>query len=249
MHSCTVHLRFLLLAVSMMAAMTSCRKNDDHVARPEFYLINNTSHSFVLHCLTENLEKDTIFRVPSDTKFCLSDAMGVRDYQGLKPFIDQRLIRITDENNVDWLPRISDPGKWGNIRLPAKDCTRQLFFVLMNPLDDGMSRLQNLGIIRLFRISQALSFLIVLSSIIGLFYVRLRFKAVYILLALFLNYPVIYYTADFGYFIRNSLDPFFILPKWAVESTRYFVRFSIPLGAMIVWLLLIGRRFVHIKKK
>jgi hypothetical protein len=249
MHSCAVHLRFLLLAVPMMATIISCRKNDDHAIEAEFYLINNTSHSFVLHCLTENLEKDTIFRVPSDTKFCLSDVMGVRDYHELKPFIDQRLIRITDENNVDWLPRISDPEKWGNIRLPAKNGTRQLFFVLMNPLDDGMNRLQNLGIIRLFRILQALSFLIVLSSILGLFYVRLRYKAVYILLALLLNYPVIYYTADFGYFIRNSLDPFFIFPKWVVESTRYFVRFSIPLGAMIVWLLLIGRRIIMTKKK
>jgi hypothetical protein len=164
---------------------------------------------------------------------------GIHDHLALKPFIDRKVIKMMDENNLDWWPRIKDADKWGHIRLPEKEGTRQLFFMQLNPLDDGMNRLQSLGIIKLFRISQGLAYLILLSSVMGLLYVRLQYKNLYILLALFLNFPVIYYTADFGSVISYVLDPLFILPTWIVESTPYFVRFSLPVGAMVVWVVLI----------
>ncbi|MEI7500674.1 MAG: hypothetical protein WCK84_09535 [Bacteroidota bacterium] len=225
-----------------MAGSSSCRKSAEQPSKTEFYLINNTQHRFVLYYLSENLKQDTIRQIAPHTQCCIWKIDGIRDSATLKTFIDQRLMRLMDENNVDWLPRISDAVKWGNMRLPFESGTRDLFFILMNPIDDGWNRLQSLGIIKLFRISEALSYLILLSSVIGLFYVRLRFKILYIILAAFLNYPVIYYTADFGYLIRNTIDPLFIIPTWVVESTRYYVRFSIPSGAIMVWVMLILRK-------
>jgi len=227
-----------------MAGLSSCQKGADPDDKSEFYLVNNTNHTFHLYYYSESLGKDTVYKISPYSQKRVLNIIGVEEKKALKPFMDQRMIRLMDENNVDWYTRISNPGKWGKVRLPDGQRMRQLFFVLMNPLDDGMNRLQNLGLIRLFHISQVLTYLILLSSVIGLLYVRLRFKIMYLLLAVLLNFPVIYYTADFGYIITNTIDPFFIIPKWAVESSPYYVRFSIPVGAMIVWILLIRRKII-----
>jgi hypothetical protein len=233
----------ILLSVFLTAGFSSCKQKDDLPVVTEYFLINNTRHTFDLYSHAENLESDTIYRIAAGSRFCIMKVTGARNYSALQLYIDQWFIRLIDENKVDWLPRISDPAKWGEIKFPVKEVNRQVFFIMMNPLNDGMNRLQSLGIIRLLRISQAMTYLILLSSVIGLFYVRLRFKFLYILVAVFLNYPVIYYTADFGYTISHSIDFLFIIPTWVVESSKYYVRFPVPVGAIIVWFLLIGSKF------
>ncbi len=228
----------------LMLVQISCRNQDDQPSKTEFYLINNTHHTLNLHCRAGNPDSVTLLHIAAHARAIILEIDGIHDQLALQPLIDRKVIKMMDENNVDWWPRIRDAVKWGHIRLPEEEGTRQIFFMQMNPLDDGMNRLQSLGIIKLFRISQGLAYLIILSSVMGLLYVRLRYKSLYILLAIFLNFPVIYYTADFGSVINYILDPLFILPTWIVESTPYFVRFSLPIGAMIVWIVLILRKLI-----
>lgn len=225
-----------------MLAQISCRNQDDRPSKTEFYLINNTHHTLTLHCHSGNNDRDTLLHLQAHERMSIMEVDGIHDHLALKPLIDRKVIKMTDENNLDWWPRIKNAEKWGHISLPEEEGTRQIFFMQMNPLDDGMNRLQDLGNIKLFRISQGLAYLIILSSVMGLLYVRLRYKSLYILLAIFLNFPVIYYTADFGSLINYVLDPLFIIPTWIVESTPYFVRFSLPVGAMVVWVVLILRK-------
>lgn len=236
--------KFIILAIMLMLVQISCRKQDDKPSKTEFYLINNTHHALTLHCRAENPDRDTMLHILAHARISILEIEGIYGHRALKPFLERKVIKIMDENNLDWWPRIKDADKWGHIRLPEKEGARQLFFMQMNPLDDGMNRLQSLGNIKLFRISQGLAYLVILSSVLGLLYVRLRYKSLYILLAIFLNFPVIYYTADFGFVINYVLDPLFILPTWIVESTPYFVRFSLPVGAMIVWVVLILRKLL-----
>lgn len=238
------YIQILFLAISVTAGFTSCRKEAVQPSKTEYYLVNNTRHWFVLYYYNERRIQDSS-RIPPHAKFQIYQATGVAGNRSLESLVGQRMIRLVDEHNVDWLPRISDTNKWSDLKLPAGSGTRELYFILMNPLDDEMTRIQRLGVVRLLRVSQGLAYLVVLSSVLGLFYMRLRFKSLYILVAVFLNFPVICYTADFGYFIRYSLDPWFIIPNWVLDSAQYYVQFSIPAGAMIVWALLIGRKLLQ----
>jgi hypothetical protein len=242
------HFQLLFLAILLIAGASSCRNSEDKPDITEFYLINNTSHTLVLHYSSVKLSQDSSCLIAPHQQFRVWFSAGMKENMTLQSFIDQHLIRLMDENNVDWLPRISRESQWEKMKLPGESGTRELSFILMNPMDDGMNRLQNLGLIKLFRISQGLAYLIMLSSIIGLMYVRLRFRIFYILLAAFLHFPVIYFTADFGYFIRYIFDPWFIIPTWAVDATTYYVRCSIPAGAMIVWAVLIGCKYFRVEK-
>jgi len=193
------YLHILFLAISVTAGLTSCRKEAAQSSKTEFYLINNTRHWFVLYYYNEKKIQDSSRIIPPHAKFQIDQTSGVAGNISLESLVGQRMIRLMDEHSVDWLPRIADTNKWSEMKLPDGSGTRELYFILMNPLDDEMTRIQSLGLVKLFRVSQGLAYLVVLSSVLGLFYVRLRFKSLYILVAVFLNFPVIYYTADFGY--------------------------------------------------
>lgn len=199
-------------------------------------IINNTYHTYSIF-----LKNDSVRILGPDSRISFNIFSLAGGREGLQQFIDQNIAKIMDENNVDWAPRLRNAVVWNRVELPDGG-GKVVWFVLMNRNDDKMERLQNLGMIKLFRIGEGLLYLAVLTSVVGLFYVKLRFRWILILMLLLMNFPVIFYTADFGSFIRPVIDPLFIVPRWVAESTRYYVRFSIPVGAFLVWGYLLYKR-------
>ncbi|NCA75736.1 MAG: hypothetical protein EOM90_05335 [Alphaproteobacteria bacterium] len=245
-----------LKAVMLIMALTifgsSCAAEHETT---EICLINNTHHILRIYyqadppCSGIEISGKGVRSVPGqpDTllpgkKLCLilqgDDPGGIN----LHRFIDDCLLRMQDENETDWLPRIRDGRQWNHLSIPG-EAGRNVKFILLNPRDDTLERLQELGMIRLIRITEGLTYFLVLTTIVGLIYLKIRYRWFLVLVVLVLNGPVIFYTADFGYFIRLLPDPTIVVPRWLFESTKYFVRFSIPVGTMAVWVYLIVKRF------
>ncbi len=221
----------------------------------EIWLINNTHHVFRIYYQADppcsGIENSDTITHPvlgqPDTllpgrRLCLTLQGGDPEGMNLQRFIDGCLLRIPDENGTDWFPRIRDGQKWNHLSIPG-EAGMNVRFILLNPQDDTLERLQELGMIRLIRIAEGLTYFLVLTTIVGLIYLKIRYRWFLVLVALILNGPVIFYTADFGYFIRLLPDPSIVAPRWLFESTKYFVRFSLPVGTMAVWSYLIMRRF------
>jgi len=61
-------------------------------------------------------------------------------------------------------------------------------------------------------------------------------------MAVTLNFPVIYLSSDFGYWVQYLPDIFFTVPLWALHPTSYFVSFSIPVGTILLFSTLLMRK-------
>lgn len=209
----------------------------------EVCIINNTYHQFLVYQRTDPSTRRAADTLLPGERFTLQPGREIADTAGLRMVLNERLVKVTDHYLVDWLPRINQPGYWNHIDIPGKGGMK-VYFILMNRNDDTLERLQELGMIKLFRIAEGLAYFLVLTTIVGLLYLRLPYRWPMVLVVLLLNLPVIYYTADFGMVVKAAVDPFFIFPRWIYESTRYYVRFSIPVGAVMVWCYLLAKRWI-----
>lgn len=243
----------ILMLMTALTVFGSCRAAESEAT--EICIINNTRHALRIYyqaypaCSHIEISGKIVHSVPGrpDTilpgkRLCLSLQGSDPDGINLQHFIDRCLLRMPDENETDWLPRIRDVHRWNHLSIPGEE-GRNVRFILLNPQDDTLERLQELGVIRLIRITEGLTYFLILTTIVGLIYLKIRYRWFLILFVLVLNGPVIFYTADFGYVIRLLPDPLIVVPRWLFESTKYFVRFSIPVGTLAVWIYLIVRRF------
>jgi len=136
---------------------------------------------------------------------------------------------------------------WGVLTMPGESGWRKIYFARVDKEMNDSDRYNKVFLIHFLWILKLFCFILMIESILGLYYTKLDFKIIYAILALIMNFPIIYISADFGFTIKYNLDIFFALPKWALQPSSNAVCFSIPIGTILLLIALVTRKRTILK--
>jgi len=231
----------LLLALYMLSVFPGRLFHASSEPVPEFHVINNTSQAYMLRGYS-----DSAILMPAGSRLSFQEGPWLRNKLSLEYFIKKNMVQPPDAGMMGCTPIIRSAFDWGEINMPGDSGFRKIYFARINTQMNDPARHNKIFLIHFLWILKLFFFILMIELILGLYYTSLHYKVVYAILAMTLNFPVIYISADFGFYIRYRLDIFFALPKWALEPASSFISFSLPLGTILLLVALIMRkRTVH----
>ncbi len=205
--------------------------------RTEFHVINNTAQPFLLRGYS-----DTAILMPAGSMASFYDRSWLKKEPTLQEFIQKNMERPEKASLMGCSPILRPTYDWGMFTMPGESGWRKIFFARVdNGLNDHNRNNMNF-LIHLFWILKVFFFIVLIESVLGLYYTRIRYKFILVILAVTLNFPVIYLSSDFGYWVQYLPDIFFTVPLWVLQPTSYFISFSIPVGTILLFTALLIRK-------
>lgn len=204
---------------------------------PEFHVINNTSQPFLLRGYS-----DTAILMESGSRVSFYNSEWMKHEPSLQEFIQKNMVRPVKASLMGCSPGLRHTFDWGAFSMPGESGWRKIYFARVDNALNDLQRNNMNFLIHLSWILKLFFFIVLIESVIGLYYTSIRNKFALIMMAVTLNFPVIYLSSDFGYWVQYLPDIFFTVPLWALHPTSYFVSFSIPVGTILLFSILLMRK-------
>jgi hypothetical protein len=204
---------------------------------PEFHVINNTSLSFLLRGYT-----DTAILMPAGSRVSFYDSPWLQKEPTLEEFVKKNMVKPAKASLMGCSPTLRHTFDWGTFTMPGESGWRKIYFARTDTDYNDRDRNNMNFLIHLLWILKLFTFIVLIESVLGLFHTGLPYKPAFVILAITFNFPVIYISSDFGYWVNYFPDIFFTLPLWALQPNSYFVSFSIPVGTILLFSALMIRK-------